>query len=106
MDKSKMNSSFRGIWYGLSFLSPFFFSPSLLSICKRSSLAKIWEGVAASKKKKEKTPKDLKDIPQDALLVTADVVRLYPSIPREARLKALKEALDKRENRNIATMAS
>ena len=31
------------------------------------------------------------------------VVGLYPSIPHEAGLKALKEALDKRENRNIAT---
>ena len=43
------------------------------------------------------------DIPQDALLVTADVVELYPSILHEAGLKALKEALDKRGNRNIAT---
>ena len=50
-----------------------------------------------------KKVKNLKDIPQDALLVTADVVGLYPSIPHEAGLKALKEALDKRENRNIAT---
>ena len=48
-----------------------------------------------------KKAKNLKDIPQDALLVTADVVGLYPSIPHEAGLKALKEALDK--NRNIAT---
>ena len=50
-----------------------------------------------------KKAKNLKGIPQDALLVTADVVGLYPSIPHEAGLKALKEALDKRENRNIAT---
>ena len=50
-----------------------------------------------------KKAKSLKNIPQDALLVTADVVGLYPSIPDEAGLKALKEALDKRENRNIAT---
>ena len=47
--------------------------------------------------------KKLKDIPTYAILVTADVVGLYPSIPHEAGLKALKEALDKRENRNIAT---
>ena len=46
---------------------------------------------------------NLEDILQDALLVTADVVGLYPSIPHEAGLKALKEALDKKENRNIAT---
>ena len=50
-----------------------------------------------------KKANSLKNIPQDALLVKADVVGLYPSIPDEAGLKALKEALDKRENRNIAT---
>ena len=44
-----------------------------------------------------------KDIPQDALLVTADVVGLYPSTLHEAGLKALKKALDKKENRTIAT---
>ena len=47
--------------------------------------------------------KNLKDILQDALLVTADVVGLYPSTLHEAGLKALKKALDKRENRTIAT---
>ena len=50
-----------------------------------------------------KNMKNLKDIPQDTLLVTADVVGLNPSIPHEAGLKALIEALDKRGNRNIAT---
>ena len=40
--------------------------------------------------------KNLKDVANDTLLVTADVVELYPNIP-------LKGALDKRENRNIAT---
>ena len=47
--------------------------------------------------------KNLKDVPQDALFVMADVVGSYPSIPHEAGLKALKEALNKRENSNIAT---
>ena len=47
--------------------------------------------------------KNLKDVPQDALLVMADVVGSYPSIPHEAGLKALKEPLNKRENSNIAT---
>ena len=42
-------------------------------------------------------------IAHDALLVTTDVVGLYPSIPHQVGLKALKETLDKRENRNIAT---
>ena len=50
-----------------------------------------------------KKMKNLKDIPQGTLLVTADVIGLYPSIPHEAGLKAIKEALDKRENINIAT---
>ena len=35
--------------------------------------------------------KNLKDILQDALLVTADVVGLYPSTLHEAGLKALKK---------------
>ena len=46
--------------------------------------------------------KNLKDIPQDALLVTADVVGLYPSTLHEAGLKALKKALSTK-NRTIAT---
>ena len=50
-----------------------------------------------------KKSKNLKGISQDALLETVDVVGLYPSIPHEAGLKALKEARGKRENRNIAT---
>ena len=44
--------------------------------------------------------RDLKDIPNDALLVTADVVRLYPSIPHEAGLQALKEVLECRKHKN------
>ena len=43
--------------------------------------------------------KNLKNIPEDSLLVTADVVGLYPSIPREAGLKAPKETLDKKEKK-------
>ena len=34
--------------------------------------------------------RDLEDIPTDTLLVTADVVGLYKTIPREAGLQALK----------------
>ena len=41
--------------------------------------------------------KHLKNIPDNALLVTSDVVGLYPSIPHEAGLKALKEVLDRSE---------
>ena len=35
-------------------------------------------------------------IPENAIFVTADVVGLYPSIPYQASLEALREALDKR----------
>ena len=41
-------------------------------------------------------------IPENAILVTADVLGLYPSIPHEAGLKALREVLDKRENNNYS----
>ena len=41
--------------------------------------------------------KNLKDIPEGAILVTADVVSLYPSIPHQAGLEALKKALDERK---------
>ena len=35
--------------------------------------------------------------------MTADVVGLYPSIPHEVGLRALREALDKRDEKTIAT---
>ena len=41
--------------------------------------------------------KHLKNIPNKALLVTTDIVRLYPSMPHEAGLRALKEVLDRKE---------
>ena len=39
----------------------------------------------------------------DAILVTADVVGFYPSIPHEACLRALREVLDKQGNKCIPT---
>ena len=45
----------------------------------------------------------MKNIPDNALLVTADVVGLYPRIPQEAGLRALKEALNRREEKMIST---
>ena len=42
-------------------------------------------------------------IPDNALLVTADVVELYPNIPYQAGLIAFKEALDKRHLKKIPT---
>ena len=47
--------------------------------------------------------KTIENIPEGAILVTADVVGLYPSIPHEAGLNALREALDNRENKTINT---
>ena len=47
--------------------------------------------------------KNLKNILDNALLVTADDVGLYPSIPHEAGLKTLKEVLDRREEKKIST---
>ena len=37
---------------------------------------------------------DMGKIPHDSILMTADVVGLYPSIPHNAGLKALRDALD------------
>ena len=47
--------------------------------------------------------KTLGCIPDNATLVTADVVELYPSIPHQAGLIALKEALDKSLSKKIPT---
>ena len=47
--------------------------------------------------------KTLGCIPDNAILVTADVVGLYPSIPHQAGINALKEALDKRPLKKIPT---
>ena len=38
--------------------------------------------------------KNIDHIPQDAIMVTADAVGLYPSIPHDAGLEALRKALD------------
>ena len=45
--------------------------------------------------------KHLKNIPDNAIIVTADVLGLYPSIPHEAGIRALKEILDRREEQRI-----
>ena len=47
--------------------------------------------------------KNLSNIPDNAILVTVDVVGLYPSIPHEAGMRALREALDKQEIKCIPT---
>ena len=47
--------------------------------------------------------KNIDHISQDANMVTADVVGLYPFSPHDAGLEALRKALDNRENKNIST---
>ena len=47
--------------------------------------------------------KNMSSIPEDTILVTADVVGLYASIPHTAALAALKDELDKREVKKIPT---
>ena len=47
--------------------------------------------------------KDLNNIPQGALLVTADIVGLYPSIPHDLALKSLREVLKKRKLKPVST---
>ena len=42
-------------------------------------------------------------MPDNASLVTVEVVGLYPRIPHEAGLRALREALDKQEEKCIHT---
>ena len=47
--------------------------------------------------------KHLKNIPDNAILVTEYDVGLYPSIPHEAGLRALKKILGRREEKKIST---
>ena len=47
--------------------------------------------------------KDPKNIPNDALLVKTTVVGLYPSIPHETGLHALKVVLERRKDKKICT---
>ena len=51
-----------------------------------------------------KKTRNLDSIPENATLVTAYVVGLYPSISLEAGLKALREVLYKREQHTIPTI--
>ena len=47
--------------------------------------------------------KNIDHIPQDAIMVTTDIVGLYPSTPHRAGLETLRKALDNRENKEIST---
>ena len=46
---------------------------------------------------------DLDGLPDGAILCTVDVVGLYPSIPHEEGLEALKGVLEHREDKTIST---
>ena len=48
-----------------------------------------------------KKTRNLGSVPENAILVTTDIVGLYPSISHELGLKALREVLDKREQHTI-----
>ena len=47
--------------------------------------------------------KNIDQIPQDAIMVTANFVCLNTSIAQEAGLEALRKTLDNRENKKIST---
>ena len=47
--------------------------------------------------------RNINALPENAILVTIDVVGLYPSIPHQTGLEALKEALDNRKTRKVPT---
>ena len=47
--------------------------------------------------------KNIDHVPQGAIMVTADVAGLHPSIPHAAGLEVLRKALDNRENKKIST---
>ena len=43
------------------------------------------------------------NIPENAILVTADVIGLYPNIPHNAGLKALNNMLQARKRKAVST---
>ena len=47
--------------------------------------------------------KQIGNLPENSIIVTVDVIGLHPSIPHEVGLKALEEALEKRDPQQIST---
>jgi len=47
--------------------------------------------------------KNLPSLPEDAILCTVDVVGLYPSIPHDQGLEAMRKALDSRVDKSVST---
>ena len=50
--------------------------------------------------------KQIGNLPENSILITADVVGLYPSIPHELGLKALGKALEKISTDDLIKLAS
>ena len=46
---------------------------------------------------------DLKDLPDQYLLCTIDVVGLYPNIPHDEGIVAIKRALERRKDKSVTT---
>ena len=46
---------------------------------------------------------ELWDLPDDFILCTIDVVGLYPNIPHDEGLEAIRKALDKRKDQTVST---
>ena len=63
-------------------------------------MQKDWSYIKSSVDFINKT-KNLSTIPDNTILVTADLVGLYPSIPHKAGLRSLREALDKQDKKSI-----
>ena len=63
-------------------------------------MRKGWSYIKDSQGFSNKSRK-LGKIPDNAILVTSDVVGLHPSIPHNIGLRALKEALNKGEQKKI-----
>ena len=63
-------------------------------------MQKDWSYIKSSIDFINKT-KNLSTIPDNTILVTADLVGLYPSIPHKAGLRSLREALDKQDKKSI-----
>ena len=61
-------------------------------------MGKVWSYIKDSQDLINESRK-LGKISHNAILVTADVLGLYPSIPHNVGLRALKEALDKRKQK-------
>ena len=63
-------------------------------------MQKDWSYIKSSVDFINKT-KNLSTIPDNTILVTADLVGLYPSIPHKAGIRSLREALDKQDKKSI-----